>query len=54
MDEKMLRAGGEAKRRELISQFEELSLSSKQAEYTEEEAKVAKYGDLGQAEHLTS
>jgi hypothetical protein len=41
MDEKMLRAGGEAKRRELISQFEELSLAEKQAQYNEEEAKIA-------------
>jgi len=27
MDDKMLKAGGEAKRRELITQFEELALS---------------------------
>jgi hypothetical protein len=41
MDEKMLRAGGEAKRRELISQFEELSISERQAQFNDEEAKIA-------------
>lgn len=49
----MLRAGGESKRRELISQFEEMSLSEKQVDYTEEEAKIARDGEKGQAEYLT-
>jgi len=38
MDDRMLRAGGEAKRRELISQFEELSLAERASKaYTDEE-----------------
>ena len=49
----MLRAGGEAKRKELITQFEELSLTD-QAKWTEEEYKIAKEGDYKQAEKLNA
>ena len=48
----MLRAGGEAKRKELIAQFEELSIAE-QSRWTQEEEKIAKYGDYRQAENLT-
>lgn len=47
----MLKAGGEAKRKELVTQFEELSISEK-AKMSAEEAKIAMYGDMGQAEAL--
>jgi hypothetical protein len=40
MDDKMLKAGGEAKRKELVSQFDDLSISDK-AKMTAEEAKIA-------------
>lgn len=46
MDEKMLKAGGEAKRRELITQFEEMALSDSTAkQFSETDEKIAKYGD---------
>ena len=48
----MLKAGGESKRKELIDQFDELSLAEK-AKWTHEEEKIAKYGDYRQAEKLT-
>jgi hypothetical protein len=61
----MLRAGGEAKRRELLfqsspttggaspikKQFEDLSLKDR-TKMTKEEEFKGKYGDLGQAENL--
>lgn len=47
----MLKAGGEAKRRELIKQMEELSLADRTKMSQEEEYK-GKYGDYGQAENL--
>ena len=53
MDDKMLKAGGEAKRKELVTQFDDLSLAEK-GKMTEEEAKIAKYGDTGQAEALNA
>jgi hypothetical protein len=42
----MLKAGGEAKRKELVNQFDELSLSEK-VKWSAEEEKIAKYGDYG-------
>ena len=48
----MLKAGGEAKRKELITQFEELSLNQAKDKMTNEEAKIAQYGEKGQAEYL--
>lgn len=48
MDEKMMKAGGAAKRAELIKAFGELSISSSKArDLTEQEKKVAKHGDTG-------
>ena len=53
MDEKMLRAGGEAKRKELITQFEYMQISGdKVDEMTASDQKVAKQGDYKQAEGL--
>lgn len=54
MDEKMLKAGGEAKRRELITQFEEMSLSDNQAKYSAEDQFKAVNGDIGQGENMTA
>jgi hypothetical protein len=51
MDDKMLKAGGEAKRRELIRQMEELTIVDRTVISQEEEYK-GKFGDLGQAENL--
>jgi hypothetical protein len=67
MDDRMLRAGGEAKRRELLGlgggagsasgtpvikkQLEDLSLKDR-TKMTKEEEYKGKYGDLGQAENL--
>lgn len=54
MDEQMMRAGGAAKRAELIKAFGDLSISnSKTRALTEQEKKVAKQGDIGQGERLT-
>lgn len=54
MDEAMMKAGGAAKRAELIKAFGELSLTSaKKRELTEAEKKVATKGDIGQGERLT-
>ena len=46
MDEKMLKAGGEAKRRELIKQMEELTIVDRTLISHEEEFK-GKFGDMG-------
>lgn len=48
MDDKMLKAGGEAKRKELVKQMEELSLEEK-AKMNEEEEYKMKHGDHNQA-----
>ena len=40
MDERMLKAGGEAKRKELVTQFEELSINDK-LKISAEEMKIA-------------
>jgi hypothetical protein len=54
MDETMMKAGGAAKRAELVKAFGELSLSTtKKRDLTEAEKKVAKDGDIGQGERLT-
>ena len=47
----MLKAGGEAKRRELVKQFEDMSIGDRTKMSMEEEYK-GKHGDLGQAENL--
>jgi hypothetical protein len=46
MDERMLKAGGEAKRKELVKQMEELSLAERTKMSQEEEYK-GKFGDMG-------
>lgn len=60
MEKKMLELGGEAKRKELYAKvnakvmtqaFETMSV---EGAYSAEEAKVAKFGDLGQGENLTA
>lgn len=49
----MLRQGGEAKRKELITQFEEMSLTdSRTIQMSADDEKIAKYGDFRQAERL--
>jgi hypothetical protein len=54
MDEKMMKAGGAAKRAELVKAFGDLSISqTKVRDLTEKEKKVAKDGDIGQGERLT-
>jgi hypothetical protein len=53
MDEKMLKAGGDVKRRELIKQFEDLSLDQyDRTKMNEEEEYKAVKGDKNQAERL--
>lgn len=53
MDDQMMKAGGAAKRAELIKAFGDLSISTtKKRDLTDGERKVAKDGDLGQAERL--
>ena len=47
-----MKLGGEAKRKELITQFDELSLGQAKDKMTAEEAKIAQYGEKGQAEYL--
>ena len=44
MDEKMLKLGGEAKRKELISAFDDMSLGDK-SKWTSKDEEVAKFGD---------
>jgi len=54
MDEKMMKAGGAAKRAELIKAFGELSISTtKTRALTDQEKQVANKGDTGQGERLT-
>ena len=53
MDEAMMKAGGAAKRAELIKAFGDLSISStKIRDLTDKEKRVAKDGDTGQGERL--
>ena len=54
MDEKMMKAGGAAKRAELVKAFGNLSISNtKTRTLTEQEKKVAMKGDTGQGDRLT-
>lgn len=54
MDDKMMKAGGAAKRAELVKAFGNLSISNtKVRELTEQEKRVAAKGDTGQGERLT-
>ena len=53
MDEAMMKAGGESKRRELLSQFGDLSLNEDRGKMTEEELKRAREGDDEQSKYLT-
>lgn len=53
MDEKMMKAGGAAKRAELIKAFGDLAISTaKTRDYTDHEKKIANKGDIGQGERL--
>lgn len=47
----MLKAGGEAKRKELVKQMEELSIQDR-VRMNEEEEYKSKHGDYKQAENL--
>jgi hypothetical protein len=51
MDDRMLKCGGEAMRKQLVNQFEELSLADK-AKWSQKDEEIAKYGDYMQAEKL--
>ena len=51
MDDKMLKLGGEAMRKQLIDKFEEMSLADK-SKWTAKDEEIAKYGDYMQAEKL--
>jgi len=54
MDDKMMKAGGAAKRAELIKAFGEMSISTtKVRNLTDKEKRVAAEGDTGQGERLT-
>ena len=62
MDKRMMAEGGESKRAELFQKMSSLkmtegmnamSLDGGQQNYTEEEKKVAMYGEKGQGEYLT-
>ena len=48
----MLKAGGEAKRRELVAMFGDLNIGDK-SKMSQEEAKIAKDGDEEQSKFLT-
>jgi len=53
MDEKMLKCGGEQMRKQLVNQFEELSLADKaKMSMSHKDEEIAKYGDYMQAEKL--
>ena len=47
----MLKAGGEAKRRELVHQMEDMHIEDK-TKMTDEEEYKGKFGDYGQADGL--
>jgi hypothetical protein len=46
MDDRMLKVGGEAKRKELVKAMEELSIAER-TKMSEEEEYKGKHGDLG-------
>ena len=48
----MMKAGGEAKRKELVAQFEGMSLAGNK-EYSKQDAAIAKGGEMGQSDYLT-
>ena len=53
MDEKMMKAGGAAKRQELIKAFGDLSITNaKTRDYTQHEKRINDRGDDGQGENL--
>jgi len=55
MDEEMLKAGGSAKREELVKAFGDLNFSSTQTrDLTEKEKQIAMQGDKGQGDRLTN
>lgn len=45
MDDTMMKAGGEAKRKELVALFGELNIDESRKNMTEEELKIAREGD---------
>jgi hypothetical protein len=55
MDERMMKAGGAAKRAQLVKDFGEMSISTtKTRALTEAEKRVAAKGDIGQGERLNA
>jgi hypothetical protein len=53
MDDAMMKAGGDAKRKELVALFGELNIDENRKNMTEEELRVARDGDERQAKLLT-
>ena len=51
MDDKMMKAGGQSKRKDLMKMFDNLSISGN-AQFSEQDAKIAREGESGQAEYL--
>lgn len=47
MDDIMMKAGGEAKRRELISMFGDLNIGEDRGKMNDEEVKISKGGEDG-------
>ena len=54
MDDAMMQIGGKAKRENLITAMEALSISSEGRAFTKEEAKIAMGQDIGQGEGLNA
>ena len=53
MDDAMMKAGGEIKRKELVALFGELNIDENQKNMTEEQMRVAREGDDKQSKILT-
>jgi hypothetical protein len=53
MDDAMMKAGGDSKRKELVALFGELNIEENRKNMTEEELRIAREGDAIQAKILT-
>ncbi len=53
MDDAMMKAGGEIKRKELVALFGELNIDESQKNMTEEQRRIANEGDSLQSKMLT-